>query len=88
MRMKVELHSFLVVSWVASSRRSLYRMRKARGTHWVGRCGGGKNDLSFLGIEPRLPVRPARNLITMPITLFQFLLLIVQAPSLSLVVYS
>jgi hypothetical protein len=52
MRMKVELHSFLEMSGAASSRRSLYRMRKARGTHWVSRCGGAKNDLSFLGIEP------------------------------------
>ena len=82
-----ELHLFLEVSGAASSHRSLYRMRKARGTHCVGRCGGGKNDLSFLGIEPWPPVRPARSLVTMPITLFRSLLLIVQAPRLSLVTY-
>jgi hypothetical protein len=52
MRMKVELHSFMEVSAAASSYRSLYRTRKARGTHWVGRYGEGKNDFSFPRIEP------------------------------------
>jgi hypothetical protein len=86
-RMKVEIHSFMEVSAAASSYRSLYRTRKTRGTHWVGRYGGGKNDLSFLGIEPWLPFCPALSVVIMPIKLFRFLLLIVIAPRLSLVMY-